>query len=157
MPFSDPIQTAWRFDCFRSMAANPQAVGKQLVYTRCFHFFLWLWRPQIPMQTQVLDILHSYLTQHKGPAFDFFPEVNLHPNDRTLNAIILELAKGWQKMSTQTEKAYRDVRRWRKNPHPILQFAPRWCRPTIASFCHLSQTPQVSRVWTLCNHEKGKL
>ena len=103
-------------------------IPRQLVnslYTQGASIFSYgfSWRPQIPMQTQVLDILHTYLAQHKGPAFDFFPEVNLYPNDRTLKAITLELAKGWQKMSTQTHKAYRDVRKWRKNPHPILQFA----------------------------------
>lgn len=103
-------------------------IPRQLVnslYTQGASIFSYgfSWRPQIPMQTQVLDILHAYLAQHKGPAFDFFPEVNLYPNDRTLKAITLELAKGWQKMSTQTHKAYRDVRKWRKNPHPILQFA----------------------------------
>ena len=82
----------------------------------------FLWRPVFPCQDRVATLFKAYHQRHKGPAFTEVPALGMIPNLSKTKAIQRELTGSWVERSKRFSQASKQMRMYRKNPMPSLQF-----------------------------------
>ena len=82
----------------------------------------FLWRPVFPCQDRVATLFKAYHQRHKGPAFTEVPALGMIPNLTKTKAIQRELTGSWVERSKRFSQASKQMRMYRKNPMPSLQF-----------------------------------